>query len=151
MGDLRNRQAQIHSADDRSAWMLEIPAFQFSRFPEVAVIGEFQNAALHCGRTANWQLIGVLPCALQNKSSSRIPVQTAAKKWTTQACSCAQRKGAKFGTLTKRVTLHRCYPFQKALNASTCERRTRTPAVMMSERSPMCFSPGTISSAEMRQ
>jgi hypothetical protein len=26
-GDLSNGQAQSHSADDRAAWMLEIPAF----------------------------------------------------------------------------------------------------------------------------
>jgi hypothetical protein len=39
---LHNRQALSQIADDRSAWMLEIPAFQFFRFAEVAVIGELQ-------------------------------------------------------------------------------------------------------------
>jgi hypothetical protein len=59
----------------------------------------------------------------------------------------AQRKGAKFGTLTKRVTLHRFYPFQKTLNASSCKRQTRTPDGMT--KTENCFlPPGTVSSAK---
>ena len=45
------------------------------------------------------------------------------KESHSRAYRCAQRVGAKFGTLAERVTLHRCYPFQKALNASTCIKR----------------------------
>ena len=56
------------------------------------------------------------------------------KESHSRAYGCAQRVGAKFGTLAERVTLHRCYPFQKALNASACTkgvsgcpRQLRTP------------------------
>ena len=42
------------------------------------------------------------------------------KESHSRAYGCAQRVGAKFGTLAERVTLHRCSFFQKALNASTC-------------------------------
>ena len=53
--------------------------------------------------------------------------------------------------LTKRVTLHRCYPFQRALNASTCKHQTRTPAMRLSKENPMRFSPVTISSVWTRE
>jgi hypothetical protein len=43
--------------------------------------------------------------------------------------------------LLKCVTLHRFYQFQKALSASASQRQTRTPAVMMTKRGPMRFSP----------
>jgi hypothetical protein len=41
-------------------------------------------------------------------------VQTTAEKWTTQDYRCAQKVGAKFGTLAERMPLYRSDPFQKA-------------------------------------
>ena len=45
--------------------------------------------------------------------------------WPPQAYSCAQREGAKFCTLTERLTLHRLDPLQKALEHVL---HKRTPA-----------------------
>jgi len=103
LGDLRNRQAQSHSADDRSSWMLENPAFQFSRFPEVAVIGELQVQNAAC-TVAELPIGNLLECSLapsRINRPGRIPVQTADEKWTTQDYRCVQRDGANFGTLTR--------------------------------------------------
>ena len=103
LGDLSNRQSQSQIADDRSAWMLEIPAFQFSRFPSVAVIGELQVQNAAC-TVAELPIGNLLECSLapsRINRPGRIPVQTADEKWTTQDYRCVQRDGANFGTLTR--------------------------------------------------
>ena len=45
------------------------------------------------------------------------------KKSHARAYNCANRDGAKFGTLTERMTVHCCYSFEKALHASACTKR----------------------------
>ena len=45
------------------------------------------------------------------------------KKSHARAYNCANRDGAKFGTLTERTTVHCCYSFEKALHASACTKR----------------------------
>ena len=82
LGVLRNRQAQSHSADDRSAWMLENPAFQFSRFPEVAVTGELHVQTAACTAAelpiGNFSVGSLAPSRINRPG--RIPVQTAAEE-----------------------------------------------------------------------
>ena len=60
---------------------------------------------LHCGRVANWQLFGPLLAPSRINRPRKIPVQTAAEKWTTQDYRCVQRKSAKFGPPTE----HPCH------------------------------------------
>lgn len=116
--------------------MLEIPAFQFSRFPEVAAIGELQvqNAACTVAELpiGNFLVRSLAPSRINRPG--RIPVQTVAEKWTTQDYRCVQRDGAKFGRPTEPMPLYRSDPFQKALNASTCIKRV--PACKRQPRTP---------------
>ena len=109
----------------RSAWMLEIPAFQFSRFPEVAVTGELHVQTAACTAAelpiGNFSVRSLAPSRINRPG--RIPVQTAAEKLTTQDYRCVQRDEVNLWPATEPLSLYRCYPLLKALNASTCIKR----------------------------
>ena len=112
--------------------MVKIPVFRLSR------------------GGGNWQLFSPLPAPSRINRPGRIRVQTVAEKWTTQDYRCVQRDEVKFGRPTEPLPLYRSDPFQKALNASTCKRQTRTPDGMT--KTGNFFSPhGTISSAWTRE
>ena len=96
--------------------MLEIPAFQFSRFPEVAAIGELQvqNAACTVAELpiGNFLVRSLAPSRINRPG--RIPVQTAAEKWTAQDYRCAQRDEVNLWPATEPMPLYRSDPFQKS-------------------------------------
>ena len=62
-----------------------------------------------------------VPGIVENRKMENLSVPV--KESHARAYNCANRDGAKFGTLTERTTVHCCYSFEKALHASACTKR----------------------------
>ncbi len=60
------------------------------------------------------------PGIVENRKMENLSVPV--KESHSRAYNCANRDGAKFGTLTERMTMHCSDPFQKALPASACAK-----------------------------
>ena len=79
-----------------------------------------QRDSLSSGCDVFHPLISV-PGIVENRKMENLSVPV--KESHARAYNCANRDGAKFGTLTERTTVHCCYSFEKALHASACTKR----------------------------
>ena len=71
----------------------------------------------------------------------RIPVQTAAEKWTTRDYRCVKGSVPNWHPDRTHAALEFRPPPQRALNASAFKGQTRTPAMMLSKENTMRFTP----------
>jgi len=97
--------------------MVKIPVFQISVGGlEIETAGQPK----FCLRYFPVHILNSVPGIVENRKMENLSVPV--KESHSRAYNCANRDGAKFGTLTERMTMHCSDPFQKALPASACAK-----------------------------
>ena len=98
--------------------MTKIPSFRLSRGGlEIETAGQPK----FCLRYFPVHILISVPGIVENRKMEIL--SSLVYTWPPHVYNSANRDGAKFCTLTERMTVHCCYSFEKALHASACTKR----------------------------